>query len=1118
MTEFETRYRNLNAQQKKAVDTLEGPVMVVAGPGTGKTELLSVRAANILAATDTSPRNILCLTYTESGATAMRERLSQLIGPNAYKVAVHTFHSFGAEIINRYTQYFYQGAHFRPADELSTYEVLTSIFDTLPANSVLAGRMNGTYTHLRDAQTAISDLKKSGLTPGELLAVIEHNEAFTSWVQPSLNDTFGPRLSKSRLSAIEAFTRRIDSYPEEPLDLITYKPLAGLLQQSLGRALDHARETDSTKPISEWKRRWLTKDDDGALVLKDAVRAIKLREIAGIYERYLHDMQERSLFDFDDMILRVVHGLELFNDLAYELQEQYQYIMVDEFQDTNDAQMRLVWNLTNSPVLEGRPNLLVVGDDDQAIYRFQGATLSNILDFTRLYRDVAVIPLIDNYRSCGEVLELARSVITQAEERLETTLDGLDKSLVAHYAPTQRTIDYRQFSSSDDEFAAIASELAHSLKTRPDASRAIIARRHHQLQSMLPYLQAHDLPLLYEREENILELDSIVILETLARVVHLLAQQRHQEADALLPELLAHPAWSIATEDLWDLALSAQRLRQSWLDTMQARTDKLADIARWLIESQRRSLHTPLEPMLDWLFGTTPIAANETEQSEAGEEEPFADQASSFVSPLKQHFFPAEQLTDHPSTYLHHLNALRTLRQKIREYRPDRILDLDDFITFLDLHHELNLSIRGTEQIGDPKAAIQLLSAHSAKGLEFDEVYIIGLTDHTWGETARSRARLISFPHNLPLGFDSDTSDERLRLLYVALTRAKSALHLSSYSFQENGRGALPVGYLETGLLAPEQVSAEADLHRRIDRHEQTWQSAYFELAPATMQQMLAARLERYRLSSTHLTNYLDVSRGGPELFLQHNLLLFPQAMTASSAYGSAIHTALQRAHNHLTATGEHKPVEDIIGQFTEELQRCQLDHTEFERYRQRGSEALQVFLGSKQAEFTPLQQAEVDFATEDIRLHDARLTGKIDVIAVDKAARTVTVTDYKTGKPVRDWRGRTEYEKIKLHHYRQQLLFYKLLIEHSRTFAGYTVTKGVIQFVEPDKSGAIHCLELDYEPESLADFTSLVCAVWARIKALDFTLTDEYEPKLSGIRQFEEYLRDSNTSDILTQ
>ena len=113
---FTARYNNLNTEHIQAVETFDGPLLVIAGPGTGKTELLSMRAANILQKTDTLPENILCLTFTDSGANAMRARLADIIGPSAYKVAIQTFHGFGTEIINQYREYFYRGAEFQPAD------------------------------------------------------------------------------------------------------------------------------------------------------------------------------------------------------------------------------------------------------------------------------------------------------------------------------------------------------------------------------------------------------------------------------------------------------------------------------------------------------------------------------------------------------------------------------------------------------------------------------------------------------------------------------------------------------------------------------------------------------------------------------------------------------------------------------------------------------------------------------------------------------------------------------------------------------------------------------------------------------------------------------------------
>ena len=374
MSEFETRYKNLNANQKKAVDTIEGPVMVVAGPGTGKTELLSMRVANILKRTDALAQNILCLTFTESGASAMRERLAGLIGSDAYKVAIHTFHSFGTEIINHYGEFFYQGAHFRAADELSSYEILAPILEKLPHASPIGGKMNGTFTHLHDIQFAISNMKKSGLTPDEVGMILDRNDAFIAWVKPRLLSAFSDRLSKKSLVSIQGLLDEIENYQEDPLTLVGYLPLHETLSATLRSALESSHNQNSTKPMSAWKRTYIEKNASGDPTLKDEKRATKLRATLGVYYEYLVTMQSKSLYDFDDMILRVVHGMEVFSELRLNLQEQYQYVLVDEFQDTNPLQWQILrsW-LEAYGQAKDRPTVFIVGDPKQSIYRFRRA-------------------------------------------------------------------------------------------------------------------------------------------------------------------------------------------------------------------------------------------------------------------------------------------------------------------------------------------------------------------------------------------------------------------------------------------------------------------------------------------------------------------------------------------------------------------------------------------------------------------------------------------------------------------------------------------------------------------------------------------------------------------------
>lgn len=141
----------------------------------------------------------------------------------------------------------------------------------------------------------------------------------------------------------------------------------------------------------------------------------------------------------------------------------------------------------------------------------------------------------------------------------------------------------------------------------------------------------------------------------------------------------------------------------------------------------------------------------------------------------------------------------------------------------------------------------------------------------------------------------------------------------------------------------------------------------------------------------------------------------------------------------------------------------------------------------------------------------NAHLTGKLDLVDIDQATKTMVVTDYKTGSSARAWRKGQDYTKVKLHKYRQQLLFYKLLVEHSRDYAQYTVERGRLQFVEPDGSGDSVALDLTFEPEELATFSQLVQAVYAAITTLSLPDTSEFDATLAGIYTFEQFLIDKN-------
>lgn len=1091
---YSTRLKSLNTRQREAVEKIDGPLLVLAGPGTGKTELLSMRAAHILKETDTLPSSILCLTFTESGAVAMRERLRSIIGADAYKVAIHTFHGFGTEVINQYREYFYRGAEFRPADELAQYEILRSIFSELDYTDPLAGMNGDEYTHLRDAQTVISELKRSGLTSEEVRVVIDANEQALDTLERDVATVFSDRISKKAIELLAPIAQKAAQVPQPKLPTgIT--PLASVIALSMAHAVDEASSTESTKPITAWKNSWCEKNERGEIVFKDRKRHAKLRALANVYFEYMRLLEEAGLYDYDDMILQVIHALETQADLRANLQERYLYVMVDEFQDTSLAQLRLLFTIAP----DSHANVMAVGDDDQAIYSFQGADISNIYNFRTTYADPPVIVLTDNYRSTPTILTQARDIITQSDERLEDTIKGLSKKLTAHRDDElkSRIIEYPS-ALAERHTLSLAIKKQIDSGVSPE-NIAVFARRHHELVELLPYLNAAGVLVNYERRDDALAHDIIRLIEHLLLILDALHRDAHDEADELLPEILSHPAFGFDPVDIYRLSLASYRNHQLWLETMQT-IPVFAPIANWLIW-RSVSIHVdPLEQQIDAIIGA------DQEQDE--------DKDVKFVSPLYDYFFSEQRLQEYPDIYLDALEALRTVRDRVREHVGHKKPTVQAFLEFTAMHRELGTPIMINRQSsGHSDGRINLMTAHKSKGLEFDHVYIVGAVDGMWGERVRSRSRLIGYPENLTIAPAGDSYAERLRLFYVAVTRAKRSLTISYSTSSTGGKPTLAASFLAESKLPLDQES-NTDIDTLTTQAEIDWRERITSPLRPEMRELLQPMIDQYKLSATHLGNFLDISRGGPRHFLLTNLLRFPQAKSSTAQYGTAIHTTLQRAHDHFQASGNKRPLEDILGDYERILREQYLPERDFDAFLSRGIDSLSIFLEAKYDSFSRNQRTELGFGRQEVIIGDAHLTGALDLVDIDEKDKSICVTDYKTGKPSRDWRGKSEYEKMKLHRYRQQLMFYQLLVEHSRDYSKYSFAGGVLQFVEPTKSGDILALEDSFTTDDLARFRQLITAVWHCITSLTLPDISLYDSTVVGIQQFEQDLIDNYGSN----
>lgn len=1112
MGRYEEALAGLNKAQKQAVMTTDGPVLVIAGPGTGKTQLLSVRVARILQETDTLPQNILCLTFTENGAENMRERLTRYIGQAAYDVNIGTYHAFGGDLIRRFPEVFAETRLQAPADELTKRQLLREIVEGLSYTNPLKQLRH----HLGDLISTISEVKRALLDAETLRAIAGENNAFILAANDQVRLLFKDvaKMPATAAKALPLFEPLLDALqglvPQTPVHP-HFGSLAGVAAASLQEAVAEAQESGKSKPLTAWKNKWLAKDSNGAFVFAGALENRRIESLAQVFEQYQEALISHGWYDFDDMILRSIQALEANPDLRYTLQEQYLYILLDEFQDTNAAQLRLVQLLSDNPVHEGRPNVLAVGDDDQAIYAFQGAQYSNMLDFYRMYRDVTVINLTGNYRSSADILHTARNISTQIESRLETYFPDMSKELVAANSalPAKADIERCEFLSDVAQYDWIAGKVKQLVASGTSPSEiAVLAPKHRQLEPLVPYLAERDIPVRYEKRENILEAPVIRQLLAMSKLVLALHKQEQAAANALWPEVLSFDFWGIPVSELWQLSWNisdaSRESRPSW--------------SRALLDSDRPQLRIPAllflslagradaetcEQMLDFLIGTDPVPTNE------------AGDLAVIRSPLRSFYTGSEVQHTNPELFYSTISHLTVLRARLRDFEAthDGALTLQSLLTFVEMYEAAEERMLNTSPYNQQADAVQLMTVFKAKGLEFRHVFLPSLQDDVWGSTSRGNSNKLTLPPNLsPIRHAGASEDERLRILFVAITRAKLGLHLTSFAKTYSGKDTRRLKYLNEqeqddgsfrSLALPEHAQAVIPSDHSaptLESLELSWRQRHVQArGNVQLRDLLANRLQKFQLSPTHVTTFIDLEYGGPEQFFFNTLLRFPQAPTAFSQFGDAIHETLEWVQHRTTERGNVPAADEAVRYFTAAIRQRKLTELQMAIETERGEKAIAAYLHARGHTFKPGDKAEHNFRHEGVFVGDVHMGGQIDRMEIDSENKTITVVDYKSGRSYDTWKS-----EPKLHRYKLQLYAYKLLIEGSHTYRGYQVTKGRIEFVEPDTEGRIHHLELTFKDDELGYVKHLLQAVWVKVHNLDFPDITGYEPTLNGIKAFE--------------
>lgn len=1015
---IEKALNQLNTEQKSAVSQTEGPVLVVAGPGTGKTQILAARIANILMETDTLPENILCLTYTDAGTIAMRNRLLQFIGPDAYRVNVFTFHAFCNTVIQDNLDYFGIRA-LSAISDLERIQYVHQIINQLPKGHPLKRYTGDIYYETQKLLNLYEVMKRENWSP----------EQIESKANEYLND----------LPNREEFVYKRNTKDGKKGDVKQAK-------------------------INEQKQR-----------MEQLVAA------AFTFNQYQQLLQQNNRYDFSDMISWVIKAFSESTDLLLHYQEKYLYFLVDEFQDTSGSQNYLLSKLLS---YWPQPNIFCVGDDDQSIFRFQGANIENIQQFVESYQPYK-ITLTQNYRSTQVILDAADSLIKYNQMRIDP-----DKKLLARnpgLSQVEHTPEIRAYHNLAHETAAIAAEIIE-LKEQGVALNdiAVIYRNHRQAEELIRFLQSQKIPIHVKRKANALE--ELLIKKILLILRYLAAESKKAHSgEVFIYELLHLDCWGIEPIEIAKISVSVYKKNfnertSSWREEL-AKSGKSGPPD--LFTATQNS--TAIQKTSVILEGFIASVSNLTIQQLV--EKVITDSGLLFSA-----------LTSSESVW--QMQLLHTFFDFVKE-ECDRNphLTLAGLIETIDLMDVESVSLPA-KQISYAPDGVQFITAHSSKGLEFGYVYLIGCNSKVWDSS--SSKQQFKLPDTLFHINTQDDAEESRRLFYVAMTRAKHHL-IISYALQDNTGKELEksrfVAELETdGKLAakPCFASDEQLTHFKFTVMKSEPESRLLSIFD---HQLVDELLDKYSLSITHLNNFLHC----PTAFYFDNLIRVPAPKSPSMTFGSAIHYALERLFKNMNAHEQKQfaDADELVKDFKWYMRKNQEAFTEaeFKRRLEYGEEILPKYYGHYYNHWNKVTSVERSY--RNVVMDDVPLNGKLDKLEFN--GNEVNVVDYKTGqfgnaskkfnRPNPDKVAESVQSGKEVKHedqyggdYWRQAVFYKILMDYDRT-KEWVMKSAEFDFVEPDKtSGAFMKEQVHIVPEDVEIVKNQIRTAYQQIKNKAFS------------------------------
>lgn len=1000
MSNFDELYAGLNARQKQAVDAIDGPVMVIAGPGTGKTQILAARIMNIRQQTDTAPENILCLTFTDAGSTAMQKRLMKFMGNDAYRVNIHTFHSLCNRIISEYPEHFSK-RDLRVMDDLERIEIVQKIIADLPASSPIKDYSSNNFS--------------------------THKTLLNLWkIMDDVN--IDAHQIAQNVEALKDHARYLEAFPDH-----AYKK---------NMPKENAVKGDVNKKKYA--------DNHGFWT--------KLIEAAQLLEVYKKHKADAGVYEFNDMIDWVYQKFKNDPDFKQLIQERYHYVLVDEFQDTSGKQADILYYLID--YYEENPNCFVVGDDDQSIYAFQGARVQNMIEFKNRFQEhLQVVMLKDNYRSASPILEASTQLIKFNQDRLVNTDNSLIKDLECSgdnrnypLLPFQATAYFNEFHQS----IGISNEIEALIQSGVEPNEiAILYSKHASSKALIDLFQIKKIPFVLSKNANILTEPIIVLLLKWLNFIDRESKEANS-ADHLIYELLVSPIYRITPIEINQLSTEIdawkrnkykdESLSVGWRNYLNALlTGEIT--AEYLSENSITQLKL--------LWKHAEIWIQNCQQENVGVLISKVYSEGGFVSFATQneqsrwnlevlHTFldyAMKQSDRFPYITLSELLAqIESLKNAQLEIPLAKRLGQENGVQMMSAHGSKGLEFD----------YVFVVSCTENEWLPSSNNRYPYRINHL----------LLAFNKTIPSQNSADQEiEERRRLFFVAITRGKRQVRLS-YFLNEYGKKTETMTPSQFVAESVKDFTENTPNTVNFSDEDLNWahlnilmRSAKPSLEEENMD-WINHKLETFTFSPSSIKNILKCGLS----FFYSNIVRIPSAPNENTAYGNAVHGTMRILIEQFVSEGLWPSEKELISVFHSQMHKFKGNFTEkqFKARTQQGEHLIPLILANKKDVYLKNRIFKTEYSLQST-IGNVPVKGSIDKIAID--GNSVQIFDYKTGSNSRmktDSNLGSRYSEDKLPpNYWFQVGIYGLLIKNKPDL-NWEFVSGGIESMNPEDDNTL--------------------------------------------------------------